>query len=112
MSATTTVTEQARSRPVSATVPGEPEPFNAADWLIHRNATATPNRRALLGLGPELDARPYSYAELQALVRRIAAALVAAGVRPSSGCCYAWRTRPNWSRCFWPACTSARCRCR
>jgi benzoate-CoA ligase family protein len=81
MTTTATIADQAGGRSGPAAVPAGVEIFNAASWLLDRNAEANPNRRALLSIGPGSDLQAHSYAELQTLVRRTAAALVAAGVR-------------------------------
>ncbi|TQN42764.1 benzoate-CoA ligase [Blastococcus colisei] len=58
------------------------ELFNAAEWLVTRNARATPDRRAITAIDLDGSVRSLSYAELDEAVRRFAAALVASGVRP------------------------------
>jgi benzoate-CoA ligase family protein len=58
------------------------EPFNAAEWLVTRHARAIPDRRAITAIDLDGSVRTLSYAELDDAVRRFAAALVAAGVRP------------------------------
>lgn len=74
-------TGQAPQPTSSGAASGTPEPFNAAVWLLDRNAASSPDRRALLAVGPDDEDRSITYGELQELVRRTAAALVAAGVR-------------------------------
>jgi benzoate-CoA ligase family protein len=56
--------------------------FNAAEWLVTRNATAIPDHRAITAIDLDGSTRTMSYAELDDAVRRFAAALVAAGIRP------------------------------
>jgi benzoate-CoA ligase family protein len=56
--------------------------FNAAQWLVTRNALATPDRRAITAVDLDGSVRTLSYAELDQAVRRAAAALLASGVRP------------------------------
>jgi benzoate-CoA ligase family protein len=58
------------------------EVFNAAEWLVTRHAEATPDRRAITAIDLDGSTRTLSYAELDDAVRRFAAALVAAGIRP------------------------------
>ena len=79
---TDTIGRPDQQQGASAAVPGGPELFNAATWMLERTATVTPDRRALLALGKagEPD-REVSYGELQDLVRRTAAGLLASGVR-------------------------------
>ena len=58
------------------------EAFNAAQWLLGRNAAAAPGRIAVTAVdagGATLD---LSYGQLEELARQAAGALVAAGVRP------------------------------
>jgi benzoate-CoA ligase family protein len=59
-----------------------PEPFNAADWLVGRNARATPDRRAITAIDLDGSVRTLTYADVDEAVRRFAAGLVASGVRP------------------------------
>jgi len=66
----------------TATSAAAPEPFNAATWLLHGQAAADPRRCALRVAGADEPGETISYGELSSLVRRTAAALVAAGVRP------------------------------
>jgi benzoate-CoA ligase family protein len=68
--------------PAPAPVAAGPEPFNAAEWLVTRHATATPDRRAITAIDLDGSVRTFSYGELDDAVRRFAAALVASGVRP------------------------------
>ena len=68
--------------PAPAPVSTGPEVFNAAEWLVTRNALATPGRRAITAIDLDGSVRTLSYAALDDAVRRFAAALVAAGVRP------------------------------
>jgi len=76
-----TVTGQTTPAPGnSPAVAGAPEPFNAASWLLEP-ATATPERRALLAVGPDAEPWSVSYGEVRELMVRTAAALVASGVR-------------------------------
>src|SRR3954447_24835311 len=56
--------------------------FNAADWLVGRNARATPDRRAITAVDLDGSVRTLTYGELDEAVRRFAAGLVASGVRP------------------------------
>src|SRR3954454_22961724 len=56
--------------------------FNAADWLVGRNARATPDRRAITAGDLDGSGRTLTYGQLDEAVRRFAAALVASGVRP------------------------------
>jgi benzoate-CoA ligase family protein len=64
------------------------ESFNAAHWLLGRHAAATPDRVAVtLAPGPAGAAAAargtdLTYGELDALARRAAGALAAAGIRP------------------------------
>jgi benzoate-CoA ligase family protein len=66
----------------AAPVPPAPELFNAAEWLVTRHATATPDRRAITAIDLDGSVRAFSYAELEDAVRRFSAALIASGVRP------------------------------
>jgi benzoate-CoA ligase family protein len=72
--------------PPAPLLPEAPRPsgevFNAAEWLVTRNAEATPDRRAITAIDLDGSTRTMSYAELDHAVRRFAAALVAAGIRP------------------------------
>jgi benzoate-CoA ligase family protein len=54
------------------------ESFNAAHWLLGRPAAATPDRVAIT----TTDGTDLTYAEMDALARRAASALAAAGLRP------------------------------
>ncbi len=58
------------------------ELFNAAAWLVSRHARATPDRRAITAVDLDGSVRTLSYGELEAEVHRVAAALLASGVRP------------------------------
>jgi benzoate-CoA ligase family protein len=61
------------------------EAFNAAEWLVSRHAAADPTRRAIVAVdGPvgESEPRTLSYGDLDELVTRAAAGLLAAGIRP------------------------------
>jgi len=55
--------------------------FNAAQWLLGRNAAATPGRVAVTAVDADGAALDLTYAELDELAWRAAGALVAAGVR-------------------------------
>ena len=55
--------------------------FNAAQWLLGRNAAATPGRVAVTAVDAGGAALDLTYGELDELAWRAAAALVAAGVR-------------------------------
>jgi benzoate-CoA ligase family protein len=55
--------------------------FNAADWLLGRNAAATPDRVAVTAIDLDGSATDVTYGELDELAWQAAAALVAAGVR-------------------------------
>ncbi|HEX3488175.1 MAG TPA: benzoate-CoA ligase family protein, partial [Streptosporangiaceae bacterium] len=55
--------------------------FNAAQWLLGRNAAATPGRVAVTAVDADGAALDLTYGELDELAWRAAAALVAAGVR-------------------------------
>ena len=57
------------------------EVFNAAGWLLGRNAAATPDRVAVTAIDLDGSATDVTYAELDDLAWRAAAGLVAAGVR-------------------------------
>jgi benzoate-CoA ligase family protein len=57
------------------------EVFNAASWLLGRNAAATPDRVAVTAIDLDGVATDVSYAELDDLAWQAAAALVAADVR-------------------------------
>ncbi len=57
------------------------EVFNAAAWLLGRNAAATPDRVAVTAIDLDGSATDLTYAELDDLAWQAAAALVAAGVR-------------------------------
>jgi benzoate-CoA ligase family protein len=59
-----------------------PELFNAAEWLVTRHARATPERRAITAVDLDGSVRTFSYGELEQDIVRLAAALVASGVRP------------------------------
>lgn len=65
----------------TAAAPGT-EVFNAADWLVARHARTTPDRRAITAIDLDGSVRTLSYGELDEAVRRFAAALLAADVRP------------------------------
>ncbi len=58
------------------------ESFNAAHWLLGRHAAATPDRVAVTAVDAAGTATDLTYGELDALARRAAGALVAAGIRP------------------------------
>jgi len=55
--------------------------FNAAQWLLGRNAAATPGRVAVTTVDADGTALDLTYGELDELAWRAAGALVAAGVR-------------------------------
>jgi benzoate-CoA ligase family protein len=55
--------------------------FNAAQWLLGRNAAATPGRVAVTAVDADGTARDLTYGELDELAWQAAGALVAAGVR-------------------------------
>jgi len=55
--------------------------FNAASWLLGRNAAATPDRVAVTAIDLGGSATDVTYRELDDLAWRAAAALVAAGIR-------------------------------
>src|SRR5450755_4153268 len=55
--------------------------FNAASWLLGRNAAATPDRVAVTAIDIDGSATDVTYRELDDLAWRAAAALVAAGIR-------------------------------
>jgi benzoate-CoA ligase family protein len=57
------------------------ELFNAASWLLGRNAAATPDRVAVTAIDASGSATDVTYRELDDLAWRAAAALVAAGIR-------------------------------
>jgi benzoate-CoA ligase family protein len=57
------------------------ELFNAASWLLGRNAAATPDRVAVTAIGLDGSATDVTYRELDDLAWQAAAALVAAGIR-------------------------------
>jgi benzoate-CoA ligase family protein len=76
------VTDQPPSASPQAPPPPTGEPFNAADWLVARQATAAPSRPALTVVDSDGKASTTTYGELQSTVERVAAALVAAGIRP------------------------------
>jgi len=57
------------------------EVFNAAGWLLGRNAAATPDRVAVTAIDLDGSATDVTYGELDDLAWRAAAGLVAAGVR-------------------------------
>src|SRR6266496_3533785 len=57
------------------------ELFNAAGWLLGRNAAATPDRVAVTAIDLDGSATDVSYGELDDLAWRAAAGLVAAGIR-------------------------------
>jgi benzoate-CoA ligase family protein len=56
-------------------------PFNAAQWLLDRHATATPGRVAVTAVDADGSAVDLTYRELDDLARLAAGALVAAGIR-------------------------------
>lgn len=69
--------------PMPLTPPGEP--FNAADWLLGRQARQNPDRRAIVAVDDVAageTVRELTYGELDDLVTRTAAALLSAGIRP------------------------------
>src|SRR3984957_4467560 len=55
--------------------------FNAAQWLLGRNAAATPGRVAVTAVDADGTSLDLTYGELDELAWRAAGALVAAGVR-------------------------------
>jgi benzoate-CoA ligase family protein len=55
--------------------------FNAASWLLGRNAAATPDRVAVTAIDHDGSATDVTYRELDDLAWQAAAALVAAGIR-------------------------------
>ncbi len=55
--------------------------FNAAQWLLGRNAAATPGRVAVTAVDADGTARDLTYGQLDELAWQAAGALVAAGVR-------------------------------
>jgi len=57
------------------------EPFNAAQWLLGRNAAARPDRTAVTVIGPDGAAADWTYRQLDELTGQVAAALTAAGLR-------------------------------
>jgi len=57
------------------------EPFNAAAWLLGRNAAATPDRVAITAIDADGSSTDVTYRELDGLAWQAAAALVASGVR-------------------------------
>ena len=57
------------------------ELFNAASWLLGRNAAATPDRVAVTAIDLDGSATDVTYRELDDLAWQAAAALVAAGIR-------------------------------
>ena len=57
------------------------EPFNAAAWLLGRNAAATPDRVAITAIDADGSSADVTYRELDELAWQAAAALVASGVR-------------------------------
>jgi len=57
------------------------ELFNAASWLLGRNAAATPDRVAVTAIDLDGTATDVTYSELDDLAWQAAAALVAAGIR-------------------------------
>ena len=75
------MTDQPPSASSAAPPPPTGEPFNAADWLVGRQAAATPSRPALTALDADETASTVTYGELQSSVERAAAALLAAGIR-------------------------------
>ena len=68
--------------PAPAPVPQEVDEFNAATWLVTRHAQATPDRRAITAIDLDGSVRTLSYGEVEDAVVRLAAALIASGVRP------------------------------
>src|SRR5580693_7376451 len=60
----------------------EPATFNAAHWLLGRQALATPDRVAVTAVAGDGTAADLTYGELDELARQAAGALVAAGLRP------------------------------
>jgi benzoate-CoA ligase family protein len=56
--------------------------FNAAQWLLGRNAAADPGRVAVTAVAADGTAADMTYGELDELAWRAAGALAAAGVRP------------------------------
>src|SRR6266581_2710664 len=57
------------------------ELFNAASWLLGRNAAASPDRVAVTAVDPDGTATDVTYGELDELAWQAAAGLVAAGIR-------------------------------
>jgi benzoate-CoA ligase family protein len=69
--------------PAAAPAPAPPDDeFNAASWLVTRHALATPDRRAITAIDLDGSVRTLSYGQLEDAVIRVAAALIASGVRP------------------------------
>ena len=59
-----------------------PEVFNAADWLVSRHARTDPGRLAITAIDLDGAVRTLTYGELDTAVTQLAAAFLAAGVRP------------------------------
>jgi benzoate-CoA ligase family protein len=69
--------------PAAPPAPAPPDDeFNAASWLVTRHALATPDRRAITAIDLDGSVRTLSYGQLEDAVIRVAAALIASGVRP------------------------------
>jgi benzoate-CoA ligase family protein len=69
--------------PAAPPAPAPPDDeFNAASWLVTRHALATPDRRAITAIELDGSVRTLTYGQLEDAVIRVAAALIASGVRP------------------------------
>ncbi len=83
--ATLDVTAEAVTGPVPSVGAGAaagPDLFNAADWLVSRNARTTPDARAITAIDLDGTVSTLTYQQLEDAVLDLAAAFLASGVRP------------------------------
>jgi benzoate-CoA ligase family protein len=75
-------TLDATAAPAQPAAGAGPGTFNAAEWLVTRHARATPDHRAITAIDLDGSVRTLSSGDLDLAVRRVAAALIASGMRP------------------------------
>ncbi|MCU1607208.1 MAG: badA [Modestobacter sp.] len=80
--ATVDTAPAAPAGPAPDPAPPAPDLFNAAEWLVTRHARTTPQRQAITAIDLDGSVRTFTYGELEEAVTRLAAALIASGVRP------------------------------